>query len=371
MIRQKLWNLPVSSGLFNRSLNNCRPQCNGFHNAHRQADLKHQTTQTNVAYHLLGNISLSHEDFKLFGKGHLKSIKPKVKEQVNRMELIRHADTITHEKIITNNPTLYDKKNLTFKKKIDGMEADIEELKRVSEESKRVSDQTIERLERDKKKTYREKKQRYIGETVNMRNRLIQMTSSRLHLQQQQQNEPKWMADARKERNYSAHETDLNTVLMLAHENPGFFDILFDTIYGVPKNEIKLLLDADKTGENQVYNILDDRGSAFHNHYANTCVKPFNSWLSAVRDLQDIQSATMNKASSDHEIYVRKQKSEVKKLVREWDAAFKVDEAKRDTKTKECQKIIWEDYLDRGLPPLIKESIGRRKAKFQENKGMK
>lgn len=303
--------------------------------------------QTDVAYHLLGNISLGHEDFKLFGKDHLKSIKPKVKEQVDRMELIRHSDTITHEKIITNNPSLYDEKNLTFKEKIDWMEADIKELKRVSAE-----------LKREKVKTYREKKQGYIGETVSMRNRLIRMTSSRVPLQQQQQNEPKWMVIARKKRNYSAHEPDLNTVLMLACEYPEFFDILFDTIYGVPKNETKLLLDADKTGENQVYNILDDRGSAFHNHYADTCVKPFNSWLSAVRGLQDIQSTTMNKASSGHKICVRKQKSEVQKLVREWDAAFKEDEAKRDTGTKKCQKIIWEDYLDRGLLPLIKESIG-------------
>lgn len=298
---------------------------------------------------------------------------------MDRMELVRHTDTITHEKIITNNPSLDNILNLAFEKKMEGMEADIEELKRGteeskrdiellkidteelkrdSEESKRVSDQIIERLERDKKKTYREKKQGYIGETVSMRNRLIRMTSSRVPLQQQQQNEPKWMAIARKKRNYSAHEPDLNTVLMLACEYPDFFDILFDTIYGVPKNETKLLLDADKTGENQVYNILDDRGSAFHNHYADTCVKPFNSWLSAVRGLQDIQSATMNKASSDHKSCVRKQKSEVQKLVREWDTAFKEDEAKRDTGNKKCQKIIWEDYLDRGLLPLIKESIG-------------
>ncbi|TEY81057.1 hypothetical protein BOTCAL_0035g00010 [Botryotinia calthae] len=279
----------------------------------------------------IGKLTLNfHEDFKLFGKGPLKSIKPKVKEQVDRMELVRHADAITQEKIITNNPTLHDKNNLTFKGRIERMEADIKELKRALEESTRslegwdrVLNQRVEMLERDNRK-------RYIGETVNMRNRLIQMTLHNVRLQWQK-HDPEWMATARKERNHLAHETDLGAVMTLAHEDPEFFDFLFDTIYGVPKKEIKLLFDTEETGGNQVYKILDERGSAFHNHFANTCVKPFNAWLSAVRDLQDIKSASVNKSSSDHESSVRKQKAKIQKSIREWDAAFKEGQSKRDT----------------------------------------
>ncbi|KAF7959370.1 hypothetical protein EAE96_000990 [Botrytis aclada] len=248
------------------------------------------------------------------------------------MELVGHKDTITHERIITNNPNLHEKKNLTFAKSLKEVKADIQELKRASDkkfkELKRTSDQAIMELKRTSDQTIkelkREKEKRYEGETANMRKRLWQMMCTKKELGQKIL-EPTWMKVARRGRNDLAHETDLETVMKLADEHPKFYDILLDTIYGAPKSDIKLLLDADKTGENQVYDILDERGSAFHNHYARTCVKPLNLWLSAVRCLRDIESASTNKPSSDYENHVQKQKAEVQKSIREWHTAFQVD----------------------------------------------
>ncbi|KAF7890916.1 uncharacterized protein EAF01_010725 [Botrytis porri] len=337
-----------------------------------------QRKQTDVVYHLLGNIPLNNEDIELFGKGTFKSIKPKVKEQVDMMELVGHRDTITHEKIITNNPSLHEKKNLMFEERVKDMKADIEELKRTSEGSKRtseelkraleewkraseeskivaeeskiVADQRIEMLEREKQK-------RYEGETANMRKQLWRMVFAKKE-HKQKISEPEWMKIARKGRNHLAHQTDLGAVMKLADDHPEFYDILLDTMYGVPKHEIKLLLEADKAGENQVYNILNDRGTAFHNRYANACVEPFNSWLSAVRSLRDIQSATTKKSFFDYESCVQKQRAEVRKSIRKWDAAFKVDKLKRDNRTKKCQEIIYKDYEDRNLLPLIWKFFG-------------
>ncbi|TGO31452.1 hypothetical protein BHYA_0760g00010 [Botrytis hyacinthi] len=306
--------------------------------------------QTDVPYHLVGSIHLSHEDIGLFGKGRFESISPKLKEQVDVMKLVEHRDTITHEKMITNNPSLHEKKNLAFEKNIKRMKADIEELKR-------VLNQTIESLEREKMKTEIEKASRYEGETVNMRKKLWIMMCI-MEASKQKISEPPWMKIYRKKRNQSAHLTDLETMMKLADKYPDYFDILLDAIYGAPKNGIKVLIDADKTGGNQVYRILSDRGSAFHNHYANTCIKPFNLWLSALHGLRNIQSATADKSFSDHESCVQKQKAEVQKLIREWDAAFDVDKSKWDTNTRKCREMIYTDYKDRDLLPRLWKSFG-------------
>ncbi|KAF5870374.1 uncharacterized protein Bfra_009758 [Botrytis fragariae] len=326
-----------------------------------------QRKQTDAIYHLLGSISLNDEDIKLFGEDCVESIKPKVKKQVDMMKLVGHRDTLTHEKIITNNPSLHEKKNLTFKETLEEMRADTKETKRVLDqtiESLEIEKMKIEGLEREKikierkiERLEREKVSRYEGETANMRRQLWIIACTKKDPKQQIP-EPMWMKSARKRRNHLAHQTDLETVMKLADDYPKVYDILLETVYGVPKNEIKLLLDADKTGGNQVYNILNDRGSAFHNRYANTCVEPFNLWLSAVRSLQETQSATAKKPSSDYESCVQKQKAEVQKSIREWDAAFKVDKLKRDTKTKKCQRMIYKDYEDRDLFPRIWESFG-------------
>ncbi|TGO43535.1 hypothetical protein BOTNAR_2744g00010 [Botryotinia narcissicola] len=323
--------------------------------------------QTDVNYHLLGSIPLGHEDLGLFGKSRFESINSKVKEQIDMMELVDHRDTITHEKIITNNPILHEKKNLTFEEKINSMRADIEKSKRDSEESKRDSEesrrdlnQVMERLDLCLLKTERleiEKASRYEGETINMRKKLWKMACI-MESTRQKISVPSWMENIRKRRNQSAHLTDLATVMKLADKYPDYFDILLDTIYGASKSEIKLLICADKTGENQVYRILNDRGSAFHNQYANTCIKPFNFWLSAVRGLQNIQSATADKSSSVHESCVQKQKAEVQKLIREWDAAFDVDKLKWDTNTEKCRELIYSDYRDRDLLPRMWKSFG-------------
>ncbi|TGO14026.1 hypothetical protein BTUL_0059g00110 [Botrytis tulipae] len=323
--------------------------------------------QTDVNYHLLGSIPLGHEDPGLFGKGRFESINRKVKEQIDMMELVDHRDTITHEKIITKNPSLHEKKNLTFEEKRKRLEAGIEELKmktgrleRASEETQRLLNQTVESLEGEKMKTERlerDKASRYEGEIVTMRNKLWKMACT-MESTKKKISLPSWMDNIRKTRNQSAHLTDLATVMKLADKYPDYFDILLDTIYGAPKDEIKLLVDADKTGKNQVYKILNDRGSAFHNQYANTCMKPFNLWLSAVRSLQHIQSATADKSSSDHESSVQKQKAEVQKLIREWDAAFDVDRWKWDTNTEKCRELIYSDYRDRDLLPRMWKSFG-------------
>ncbi|TGO73637.1 hypothetical protein BELL_0345g00110 [Botrytis elliptica] len=362
--------------------------------------------QIDVSYHFLGSIPLSHEDIGLFEKDRFESINKKVKEQLDMMKLVGHRDTITHEKIITNNPSLHEKKNLTFDEKMKELKADFAELKRALEadigELKRASEADIrdlkgekvrterlervletglervldtekvktERLERvletEKVKTERlerDKMLRYEGETVNMRKRLWEMTRDNTDSTQKIY-ESTSMKTARKQRNRSAHQTDLDTVMKLADKDPQSYDILLDAIYGASKKDIKLLIDADKTGGNQVYNILNDRGSAFHNHYANTCIKPFNLWLSVVRGLQSIQSNTANKPSSDHESCVRTQKSKVQESIREWDAALEVDKSKRDTNTKTCQREILKDYEDRDLIPYIQKlSVPRGESK--------
>ncbi|KAF7916430.1 uncharacterized protein EAE98_010729 [Botrytis deweyae] len=328
------------------------------------------------------------------------------------MKLVGHRDTITHEKIITNNPSLHEKKNLTFDEKMKelkadfgelkrALEADIGELKRASEadirdlkgekvrterlervletekvkterlervlETEKVKTERLERvLETEKVKTERlerDKMLRYEGETVNMRKRLWEMTRDNTDSTQKIY-ESTSMKTARKQRSRSAHQTDLDTVMKLADKDPQSYDILLDAIYGASKKDIKLLIDADKTGGNQVYNILNDRGSAFHNHYANTCIKPFNLWLSVVRGLQSIQSNTANKPSSDHESCVRTQKAKVQESIREWDAALEVDKSKRDTNTKTCQREILKDYEDRDLIPYIQKlSVPRGESK--------
>ncbi|KAF7887793.1 hypothetical protein EAF00_010087 [Botryotinia globosa] len=310
--------------------------------------------QTDVKYHLLGSIPLGHKDLGLFGKGRFESINSKVKEQIDMMELVDHRDTITHEKIITNNPILHEKKNLTFEEKLNSMKA-------ASEESKRDLGQAMERLDLcllRVKRLETEKVSRYEGETINMRQKLWKMACI-MENTRQKISVPSWMETIRKRRNQAAHLTDLATVMMLADEYPDYFDILLDTIYGAPKSEISLLIRADKTDEDQVYRILNERGSAFHNYYANTCINPFNLWLSAVRGLQKLQSATANKPpSSDHESSVQNQKAEVQKSIREWDAAFGVDRLKMGTNIKECRKIIYTDYKSRDLLPRMWKSFG-------------
>lgn len=268
------------------------------------------------------------------------------------MELVDHRDTITHEKIITNNPSLHEKKNLTFEEKMNIMKAD-------NEKSRRDFNQAMKRLDLCLLKTEileTEKASRYEGETVAMRNKLWKMAFN-MESTSQKRSVPSWMDNIRKTRNQSAHLTDLATVMKLADKYPDYFDILLDTIYGAPKDEIKLLVDEDNTGKNQVYKILNDRGSAFHNQYANTCIDPFNLWLSAVRSLQHIQSATADKSSSDHESSVQKHNAEVQKLIREWDAAFDVDKLKWGTNTEECRELIYSDYRDRDLLPRMWKSF--------------
>ncbi|KAK6594642.1 hypothetical protein H4I96_10373 [Botrytis cinerea] len=106
---------------------------------------------------------------------------------------------------------------------------------------------------------------------------------------------------------------NLVTTINKADLYPAYFDICVDTVFGAPKNLISRLLEWDKTREYQVYRIFGDHGETWHRGFANTCPKPFKTWLSSIICLEKYGSAISNNPPPDLEILIQDQKEQVKK----------------------------------------------------------
>ena len=150
---------------------------------------------------------------------------------------------------------------------------------------------------------------------------------------------------------------NLVTTINKADLYPAYFDICVDTVFGAPKNLISRLLEWDKTREYQVYRIFGDHGETWHRGFANTCPKPFKTWLSSIICLEKYGSAISNNPPPDLEILIQDQKEQVKNAIQEWRETYTNDRANWGEKRAECQKIIEEDYVERELIPRIKEGL--------------
>ncbi|THV50495.1 hypothetical protein BGAL_0148g00190 [Botrytis galanthina] len=170
--------------------------------------------------------------------------------------------------------------------------------------------------------------------------------------------DPKDMKDTKDVRNWFAHEIDLDTTFeQMALYNQ--FDICSITVFGQTQNKIKELLTWDKDGECEVYNIFNEHGEAWHNQFANTCIEPFNKWLSAIYALKGTESAMLENPFSYFEARIQKQKDGIKEAIREWNETFMTDKSKRGESTRTCRKLIKKDYIDRGLMDQIRAALLR------------
>ncbi|TGO52024.1 hypothetical protein BCON_0149g00120 [Botryotinia convoluta] len=199
----------------------------------------------------------------------------------------------------------------------------------------------------------------YAGGVVSIRNQLAQMfLSSTQNAQRKQQiANPIDVRINVYDQNELAYDVNLSTTIKQADLHPVYFDICLDTVFGAPKDLINRLLEWDKTREYQVYSIFGDHGEAWHKGFANTCPKPFKTWLSSILCLQKLESAISHNASPDLEILIQNQKEQVKKSIQEWDSSYTTDRSNHGKKRKECRKIIEEDYRERGLLTRIKENL--------------
>ncbi|THV49294.1 hypothetical protein BGAL_0202g00130 [Botrytis galanthina] len=250
----------------------------------------------------------------------------------------------------------------SFKKQLDDLESRLQILKCHSpflrkelddiELSRHKLNAVIKKLEK-----YRDRE--YAGGVVCIRNRLAKMfLSSAQNAQRKQQiANPIDVRVNVCDQNALAYDVNLSTTINQADMHPDYFDICLDTVFGAPKDLINDLLKWDKTGEYQVYSILGDHGEAWHKGFANTCPNPFKTWLSSTVCLQKYETAISHDKSSDLESLIQNQKEQVKKSIQEWHSSYATDRSNYGKKRKECQKIIKEDYRDRGLITRIRENL--------------
>ncbi|ATZ54079.1 hypothetical protein BCIN_10g01010 [Botrytis cinerea B05.10] len=213
----------------------------------------------------------------------------------------------------------------------------------------------IENLEDDKKR-------RHAGEVVNIREKLARLVlCHKINKQRKQQlDDPKDIKAMKEDRNSLAHEIDLYTTLEQMATHPGHFDICSITVFGETQNKIRELLTWDEDRECNVYNIFNERGDAWHNQFANTCIEPFNKWLSAIYALKRTESAMLENPSSYLENSIQKQKDVIKESIREWKETFLMDKSKEGLATWVCQEAIKKDYKDRGLIDRIEAALLKR-----------
>ncbi|TGO59045.1 hypothetical protein BOTNAR_0170g00220 [Botryotinia narcissicola] len=342
-----------------------------FHNnAPGQSNLE-QNTATTIPYSLVGRVPLAPQSIKQLESGDIGSTQSKIKGNVNFTALVLHRDTFTCERILTNDPTRHERTNLT----LHGVLADLKELKqhkktsteeiRKLKQHKKTSTEEIRKLKKYEKtsteetrKLKNDKKRRHAGEVVNMRDRLARLVLSTNENKQrkQQVHDPKDMKDTKDVRNQFAHEIDLNTTFeQMALYNQ--FDICSITVFGETQNKIKELLTWDKDGECEVYNIFNERGEAWHNQFANTCIEPFNKWLSVIYALKETEPAMLENPFSYFEAHIQKQKDGIKEAIREWNETFMTDKSKRGKRTGKCRELIRKDYIDRGLMDQIRAAL--------------
>ncbi|TGO86886.1 hypothetical protein BPOR_0269g00080 [Botrytis porri] len=154
-----------------------------------------------------------------------------------------------------------------------------------------------------------------------------------------------------------AFDVNLSTAMNQADRHPAYFDICLNTGFGAPKDLINRLLKWNKAGEYQVYRIFGDHGEAWHKGFADTCPKPFKTWLSSIVCPQKLESAVFHDSSPNLEILIQYQKEQVKKSIQEWDEAYTADRSNYGKKRKQCRKTIEEDYRERELIARIKENL--------------
>ncbi|KAF7948549.1 uncharacterized protein EAE97_003960 [Botrytis byssoidea] len=320
-------------------------------NAPGQSNLE-QNTATQIPYSLVGRVPLAPQSMKQLESGDIGPMQSKVKGNVNFTALVLHRDTFTCERILTNDPTRHERTNLTLYEVL----ADLKELKQHKETSK----EEFQTLKAKFQKVENDKRRRHAGEVVNMRDRLARLVLSAKEDKQRklQVRDPKDMKDTKHDRNRFAHEIDLDTTLeQMALYNQ--FDICSITVFGETQNNIKELLTWDKDGECEVYNIFNEHGAAWHHQFANTCIEPFNKWLSAIYALKEIESAMLENPSSYFEARIQKQKDGIKEAIREWKETFMTDNSKRGKRTRKCRELIRKDYTDRGLKDQIRAALLR------------
>ncbi|TGO09079.1 hypothetical protein BTUL_0180g00120 [Botrytis tulipae] len=379
-----------------------------FHNnAPGQSNLE-QNTATQIPYSLVGRVPLAPQSMKQLESGDIGSMQSKVKGNVNFTALVLHRDTFTCERILTNDPTRHERTNLTLHEVLADLKElkqhgktsteEIRKLKKHEETSteeirklkkhEETSTEEIRKLEKHEEtpteeirklekheetpkekfqtleekfqKVENDKRRRHAGEVVNMRDQLARLVLSAKENKQrkQQVHDPKEMKDTKDDRNWFAHEIDLDTTFeQMALYNQ--FDICSITVFGETQNKIKELLTWDKDGECEVYNIFNEHGAAWHNQFANTCIEPFNKWLSAIYALKEIESAMLENPFSYFEARIQKQKDGIKEAIREWKETFMTDKSKRGKRTRKCRELIRKDYTDRGLMDQIRAALLR------------
>ncbi|KAF7949204.1 hypothetical protein EAE96_008371 [Botrytis aclada] len=210
----------------------------------------------------------------------------------------------------------------------------------------------IRKLENDKKR-------RYAGEVFYVRNQLARSVLSPEEFKQckQQVHDLKDVSAIKEVRDHFAHEIDLDTTLEQIAAHPDQFEICSSSVFGETWNNIQELLTWDEDGECEVYNIFNQRGEAWHNQFANTCIVPFNKWLSAIYALKETESAILEKPSFSFTTRIQKQKGGIKEAIREWNETFMADKSKRGKKAGTCQELIRKDYTDRGLMDQIRATL--------------
>ncbi|KAF7955885.1 hypothetical protein EAE96_004807 [Botrytis aclada] len=164
----------------------------------------------------------------------------------------------------------------------------------------------------------------YLAGVVSIRNQLAQMflSSTQIAQRKSQAANPIDVRINVYDQDEIAYDVNLATTINLANRHPDYYDICVDTVFGAPKDLINQLRDWDPTGEYQVYDIFSDHGEAWHEGFANTCPKPFETWLSSIICLQNYESAISHDTSPDLEILLQDQKEKVKKSIQEWKEAY-------------------------------------------------
>ncbi|TGO57117.1 hypothetical protein BCON_0069g00110 [Botryotinia convoluta] len=354
-----------------------------FHNnAQSQSNLE-QNTATGIPYSLVGRVPLGPQNMKQLESGDISLMQSKIRENVNVTALVLHTDTFTDEKILTNDPTHHESKNLTIKEMLAKSDARMQKV----EQKNQILSEEIQQLKYDNKTLKEEirnlkednqnlkydnrnlkeeiqnlkddKKRRHAGEVVNIRDRLAQLVLSSEENEQrkQQVHDQKDMKANKEVRNSLAHEINLDTTLEQMAIYPDQFDICSITVFGETQNKIRELLTWDKDRECKVYNIFNERGEAWHNQFAKTCIEPFNKWLSAIYALKETESAMLENPSSWFETHIQKQKDGIKEAIREWKETFIMDKSKRGKRTGTCRELIRKDYRDRGLMDHIRATL--------------
>ena len=285
-------------------------------------------------------------------------IQSKIRETVNVTPLVLHMDTFTCEKILTNDPTRHERKNVT----IHELRAERQEFRREIQISRQDNKDLLERtlkLELRIENLEDDKKRRHAGEVVNIRENLARLVlCHEINKQRKQQlDDPKDIKAMKEDRNSLAHEIDLYTTLEQMATHPGHFDICSITVFGETQNKIRELLTWDKDRECNAYNIFNEHGEAWHSQFADTCIEPFNKWLSAIHALKRTESAMLENPSSYLENPIQRQKDVIKEAIREWKETFLMDKSKGRMATRVCQKAIKNDYKNRGLIDRIEAAL--------------